>query len=138
MPQFGGRSVVLAAAALSVSALLLVALALPAGASARGVGPAARHRRDAATPGPAASCDVFSGSWVLGDGPAAYTGYSCSLIDAEFNCQLYGRPDSDYLRYRWKPAGCELPRYVTPMSAADQATIHDPTAPTRTRGSRPI
>ena len=136
MPQFGGRSVVLAAAALSVSALLLVALALPAGASARGVGPAARHRRDA-TPGPA-SCDVFSGSWVLGDGPASYTGYSCPLIDAEFNCQLYGRPDSDYLRYRWKPAGCELPRYVTPMSAADQATIHDPTAPTRTRGSRPI
>jgi len=136
MPQFGGRSVVLAAAALSVSALLLVALALPAGASARGVGPAARHRRDA-TPGPA-SCDVFSGSWALGDGPAAYTGYSCPLIDAEFNCQLYGRPDSDYLRYRWKPAGCELPRYVTPMSAADQATIHDPTAPTRTRGSRPI
>ncbi|KAG2552691.1 protein PMR5-like [Panicum virgatum] len=109
MLQFGGRSVALAAAALSVSALLLVVLALPAGASARGVGPAARHRRDA-TPGPA-SCDVFSGSWVLGDGPAAYTGYSCPLIDAEFNCQLYGRPDSDYLRYRWKPAGCELPRF---------------------------
>ena len=119
MPRFGGRSGdVLAAVALSVSVLLLLALPLPA-ASARGAGPAARHRRDAATPGPA-SCDVFSGSWVLGDGPAAYTGYSCPLIDAEFNCQLYGRPDSDYLRYRWKPAGCELPRYVR---AADDRVL---------------
>ncbi|RLN38803.1 protein PMR5-like [Panicum miliaceum] len=108
MPPFSGRSGVLAAVAFSASVLLLHALSLPA-ASARGAGPAARHRRDA-TPGPA-SCDVFSGSWVLGDGPAAYTGYSCPLIDAEFNCQLYGRPDSDYLRYRWKPAGCELPRF---------------------------
>ncbi|KAA8543718.1 hypothetical protein F0562_022105 [Nyssa sinensis] len=24
---------------------------------------------------------------------------------------MYGRPDSDYLKYRWKPANCELPRF---------------------------
>ncbi|CAL4922178.1 unnamed protein product [Urochloa decumbens] len=105
MLPFSERSSgVLAAVAFSSSVLLLLlldAFAVPAVAS--------RHRLDAA-PG-AASCDVFSGSWVLGDASAAYTGYNCPLIDAEFNCQLYGRPDSDYLRYRWKPAGCELPTF---------------------------
>jgi hypothetical protein len=103
------RDAVLAAVAWSSCVVLLLVFALPA-ASALGVGLAARHRRDG-TSGPA-SCDVFSGSWVLGDAAAAaaYTRDNCPLIDAEFNCQLYGRPDSDYLRYRWKPAGCELPR----------------------------
>jgi hypothetical protein len=109
------KSAVLGVVALSSSVLILLhAFSLPA-ASALSVGLARRHRHDA-TPGLAAGgCDVFSGSWVLDGGSsasAAYTGYNCPLIDAEFNCQLYGRPDSDYLRYLWKPAGCELPRYV--------------------------
>ncbi|XP_044372721.1 protein PMR5 isoform X1 [Triticum aestivum] len=92
-----------------LAVLLLHALSLPA--SALAVGLARRHRRDV-LPGPK-GCDVFSGSWVRDDGSAeaAYTGYKCPVIDAEFNCQLYGRPDSDYLRYRWKPASCELPRF---------------------------
>ncbi|XP_062210906.1 protein PMR5-like [Phragmites australis] len=110
MLPFCWKSAVLAAVALSSSVLLLHAFSLPA--SALAVGLAARHRRDA-TSGLAA-CDVFSGRWVLdGDSVAAasYTGYNCPVIDAEFNCQLYGRPDSEYLRYRWKPAGCELPRF---------------------------
>ncbi|KAM3313937.1 hypothetical protein ACQJBY_033057 [Aegilops geniculata] len=92
-----------------LAVLLLHALSLSA--SALAVGLARRHRRDV-LPGPK-GCDVFSGSWVRDDGSAeaAYTGYKCPVIDAEFNCQLYGRPDSDYLRYRWKPASCELPRF---------------------------
>lgn len=92
-----------------LAVLLLHALSLPA--SALAVGLARRHRRDV-LPGPK-GCDVFSGGWVRDDGSAeaAYTGYKCPVIDAEFNCQLYGRPDSDYLRYRWKPASCELPRF---------------------------
>ncbi|KAF7054267.1 hypothetical protein CFC21_061971 [Triticum aestivum] len=92
-----------------LAVLLLHALSLPASALAVGLG--RRHRRDV-LPGPK-GCDVFSGSWVRDDGSAeaAYTGYKCPVIDAEFNCQLYGRPDSDYLRYRWKPASCELPRF---------------------------
>ncbi|CAN6301258.1 unnamed protein product [Urochloa humidicola] len=103
LPFCGRSGTVLAAVAFSSSVLLLLLNAFAAPAAA------ARHRRDA-TPGPA-SCDVFSGSWVLGDASASYTGYTCPLIDAEFNCQLYGRPDSDYLRYSWKPAGCDLPRF---------------------------
>ncbi|KAK3147561.1 hypothetical protein QOZ80_3BG0283920 [Eleusine coracana subsp. coracana] len=109
MPWCGkSSSAMLAAVAL---ALLLHAASLPA----VGAGLARRHRRDVATPSGSglAGCDVFSGGWVLDDGHAAasYTGFNCPVIDAEFNCQMYGRPDSEYLRYKWKPAGCELPRF---------------------------
>jgi hypothetical protein len=110
MPLFCKHGAGFLAVAVSTSIvflLLLHAFSLPA--SALSFGLARRHRKDAAV-----SCDVFSGSWVRDDGgggAAAYTGYNCPVIDAEFNCQLYGRPDSDYLRYRWKPAGCELPRF---------------------------
>nr|GMD73397.1 protein PMR5-like [Ipomoea batatas]GME12580.1 protein PMR5-like [Ipomoea batatas] len=24
---------------------------------------------------------------------------------------MYGRPDTDYLKYRWKPANCDVPRF---------------------------
>ncbi|KAL6901893.1 hypothetical protein ACP4OV_004769 [Aristida adscensionis] len=110
------RNAVLAGVALPalVVVALLGASSLPA-TSAVAVGLARGHRRrDAAAGG---SCDVFTGGWVLDAGgggssaAAAYTGFSCPVIDAEFNCQLYGRPDSEYLRYSWKPAGCELPRF---------------------------
>ncbi|XP_072983277.1 protein PMR5-like [Typha latifolia] len=57
------------------------------------------------------ACDIFSGSWVRNDTYPVYQALSCPVIDPEFNCQLYGRPDSDYLRYRWKPANCDLPRF---------------------------
>lgn len=57
-------------------------------------------------------CDLFSGSWVKDDTYPLYQSQNCPIIDSQFNCQLYGRPDSDYLRYRWKPAGCDLPRSV--------------------------
>ncbi|KVI03679.1 PC-Esterase [Cynara cardunculus var. scolymus] len=56
-------------------------------------------------------CALFMGSWVHDDSYPIYQASSCPLIDAEFNCQMYGRPDSDYLKYRWKPANCELPRF---------------------------
>ncbi|GJX34700.1 protein PMR5 [Tanacetum coccineum] len=51
------------------------------------------------------------GSWVHDETYPIYQASSCPLIDPEFNCQMYGRPDSDYLKYRWKPANCELPRF---------------------------
>ncbi|GAB4824543.1 Protein pmr5 [Ancistrocladus abbreviatus] len=57
------------------------------------------------------SCNLFMGSWIYDDSYPLYQSSQCPFIDPEFNCQLYGRPDSDYLKYRWEPAGCDPPRF---------------------------
>ncbi|KAK2430337.1 protein PMR5 [Trifolium repens] len=57
------------------------------------------------------TCALFVGSWVYDESYPFYESSSCEIIDPEFNCQMYGRPDSDYLKYRWKPLNCELPRF---------------------------
>ncbi|XAR60745.1 hypothetical protein NMG60_11034232 [Bertholletia excelsa] len=57
------------------------------------------------------SCDLFVGGWVRDDTYPMYQYSACPIIDPEFNCQMYGRPDTDYLKFRWKPADCELPRF---------------------------
>ncbi|XP_073143900.1 protein PMR5 [Henckelia pumila] len=56
------------------------------------------------------SCDLFSGSWVRDESYPVYQS-SCPIIDPEFNCQMYGRPDTDYLKYRWQPSNCQIPRF---------------------------
>lgn len=60
------------------------------------------------------NCALFVGTWVRDDTYPLYQPSSCPMIDPQFNCKMYGRPDSDYLKYRWRPLNCELPRY-TPL-----------------------
>ncbi|OEL13301.1 Protein trichome birefringence-like 2 [Dichanthelium oligosanthes] len=57
-----------------------------------------------------AKCDVFSGRWVRDESYGFYPPKSCTLIDDDFNCHKNGRPDSDYLKWRWQPHGCDIPR----------------------------
>ncbi|XP_062172944.1 protein PMR5-like [Alnus glutinosa] len=58
------------------------------------------------------TCALFAGNWVRDDTYPMYQSSNCpTIIDSEFNCQMFGRPDSDYLKYRWKPLNCELPRF---------------------------
>ncbi|GFZ13311.1 similar to TRICHOME BIREFRINGENCE-LIKE 45 [Actinidia rufa] len=57
------------------------------------------------------SCALFMGTWVRDETYPLYQSSACPIIDPEFNCQMYGRPDSDYLKYSWRPANCELPRF---------------------------
>ncbi|KAI9109253.1 hypothetical protein K1719_019876 [Acacia pycnantha] len=57
------------------------------------------------------TCALFVGSWVRDETYPLYQSSDCPIIDPEFNCQVYGRPDSDYLKYRWRPLDCELPRF---------------------------
>ncbi|KAL2229701.1 protein trichome birefringence-like 4 [Sesamum indicum] len=58
------------------------------------------------------SCDVFDGHWVVDeDFEPVYKPGSCPFIDDAFNCFKNGRPDSDYLRLKWKPHACEIPRF---------------------------
>jgi len=54
-------------------------------------------------------CDIFTGEWVPNPKAPYYTNKTCWAIHQDQNCMKYGRPDSDYLKWRWKPNGCELP-----------------------------
>ncbi|URE43046.1 hypothetical protein MUK42_25445 [Musa troglodytarum] len=107
-----------------VSGLLLCFLVLQALAGASGVLIGLRRHQGGAQrrrPTDQTACDLFSGSWVRDESYPLYQSLSCPIIDPEFNCQLYGRPDTEYQRYRWQPSGCELPRYVglpAPMRSA--------------------
>ncbi|XP_078439570.1 TRICHOME BIREFRINGENCE-LIKE 5 [Wolffia australiana] len=58
-------------------------------------------------------CDLFKGSWVK-DLERRYPLYkpgSCPYVDDAFTCQENGRPDREYLNWRWKPYDCDLPRF---------------------------
>ncbi|KAF8702974.1 hypothetical protein HU200_032478 [Digitaria exilis] len=57
-----------------------------------------------------AKCDVFNGRWVRDESYGFYPPKSCALIDDDFNCHKNGRLDSDYLKWRWQPQGCDIPR----------------------------
>ncbi|WVZ81591.1 hypothetical protein U9M48_028946 [Paspalum notatum var. saurae] len=117
----------LAPAAASLPALAVLALLFLATARrpVPGAGPAspfldgAYRSGAAASPSPAAAaarvprgCDIFApGEWVPdGDAPY-YTNLTCPLIQEHQNCMKYGRPDRGFLRWRWRPAGCDLPRF---------------------------
>jgi hypothetical protein len=56
-------------------------------------------------------CDIFRGEWVRDDGAPYYTNRSCAFIQEHQNCMKYGRPDLGFLSWRWRPDGCELPRF---------------------------
>ncbi|CAM0912115.1 unnamed protein product [Alopecurus aequalis] len=56
-------------------------------------------------------CDIFRGEWVPDDGAPYYTNRSCAVIEEHQNCMKYGRPDLGFLKWRWRPDGCELPRF---------------------------
>ncbi|KAF3443947.1 hypothetical protein FNV43_RR13637 [Rhamnella rubrinervis] len=54
-------------------------------------------------------CDIFTGEWVPNPKAPYYTNRSCWAIHEHQNCMKYGRPDSEFMKWRWKPDGCELP-----------------------------
>ncbi|CAM0957359.1 unnamed protein product [Alopecurus aequalis] len=56
-------------------------------------------------------CDLFNGEWLPNPSGPAYTNSSCRFIDDHQNCMMNGRPDNQYLHWRWKPYECDLPPF---------------------------
>ncbi|XP_030512295.1 protein trichome birefringence-like 19 [Rhodamnia argentea] len=55
------------------------------------------------------TCNIFNGEWVPNpDGPY-YTNDTCWAIHDHQNCMKHGRPDTEFMKWRWKPDSCELP-----------------------------
>ena len=54
-------------------------------------------------------CDIFTGEWMPNPKAPYYTNRTCWAIHEHQNCMKYGRPDSEFMKWRWKPYGCELP-----------------------------
>lgn len=57
------------------------------------------------------TCNIFVGKWIPYPKGPYYTNESNCVIDDRQNCMKYGRPDSDFIHWRWKPNDCELPLF---------------------------
>ncbi|CAA7408548.1 unnamed protein product [Spirodela intermedia] len=56
------------------------------------------------------SCDIFSGRWIRDDRKPLYDPGSCPIVDPTFSCHENGRPDQEFLNWRWQPNDCDIPR----------------------------
>jgi hypothetical protein len=57
------------------------------------------------------ACDLTRGQWVPDDVAPYYTNLTCPFIDDLQNCIKFGKPSLEFLRWRWQPDGCDLPRF---------------------------
>ncbi|KAE8022148.1 hypothetical protein FH972_007978 [Carpinus fangiana] len=57
-------------------------------------------------------CNIFRGKWLQHHNIAPYyTNATCREIFDQQNCMKFGRPDTEFLKWRWKPDECELPLF---------------------------
>ena len=56
-------------------------------------------------------CDFSVGKWVYDQSYPLYD-TNCPYLTTAVTCQKNGRPDSDYEKWKWKPYGCSIPRYL--------------------------
>ncbi|KAL5582011.1 hypothetical protein UlMin_014453 [Ulmus minor] len=59
------------------------------------------------------TCNLFRGKWVYYPKQQPhYTNFTCPHIFDQQNCMKFGRPDSEFLKWKWKPENCELPEFA--------------------------
>ncbi|XP_058756096.1 protein trichome birefringence-like 5 [Vicia villosa] len=56
-------------------------------------------------------CDLYTGTWVEDENYPIYEPGSCPYVDEAYDCKNNGRNDTRYTQWRWKPYGCDLPRF---------------------------
>ncbi|KAF3571984.1 hypothetical protein F2Q69_00058442 [Brassica cretica] len=56
-------------------------------------------------------CDIFDGNWVVDDSYPLYNASECPFVERGFNCLGNGRGHDEYLKWRWKPKHCNVPRF---------------------------
>lgn len=58
-------------------------------------------------------CNLFSGKWMWDEiNRPLYNESECPYLLPQVTCQEYGRPDKEYLYWRWQP-DCIIPRFIT-------------------------
>ncbi|KAM0854158.1 hypothetical protein ACQ4PT_050611 [Festuca glaucescens] len=58
------------------------------------------------------TCDVFDGRWVPDAAYPLYNSSECPFAERGFDCLANGRADTGYLRWRWRPRRCDVPRFA--------------------------
>ena len=53
---------------------------------------------------------MFTGQWIRDMEQPLYTNKSCPVMREPRNCFMNGRVDTDFLKWRWQPNTCKLPR----------------------------
>lgn len=57
------------------------------------------------------SCNISNGRWIPDDSYPMYNASECPFTENGFNCLGNGRKDQAYLKWRWKPNNCDIPRF---------------------------
>ncbi|KAJ0965418.1 hypothetical protein J5N97_026556 [Dioscorea zingiberensis] len=60
------------------------------------------------------ACDLFVGKWIRDFREPIYNNLTCPTLPLVKNCVKHGK-DPNYIHWRWKPDGCELPRFDPSM-----------------------
>ncbi|OAY81747.1 Protein trichome birefringence-like 6, partial [Ananas comosus] len=86
----------------------LISRGSPYGASGESTNPLAEKIESNSTK----QCDIYDGKWVYDDESyPLYRSKSCPFIDEGFNCEANGRVDLGFMKWRWQPHHCSIPRF---------------------------